>query len=550
MSRLAGSGTIARAYSQCQSSGQRQRSRDCTGAKDGAMNFNVYAEAVAHIAWYRDEQTCHLLFAMAELRPTEFARSTPCLRRDFRVRGVRQKRNQYLHYQRFTMTVSGVTDWTERAAQGSVVSPDDSAAAFIAGPFLEEPPWPHFVTPDATMGLPFAPDWLRSSPVHFLFPRQQVEGGVRNAIEVEANRKQLLDWLNFDLVGTYADYLGAICLLAPNPYFRSVEKAFQEPTDDGLGEAVAYKLVARHGQRLSGTRLEVINERLRGRMPPETHEFDDDAIAVIRHAASLYKEGVSITHPEHGLLYCYSPAVVVRRLRVATEVVAREKRVQVPKRGRRRPAHTHDVPELENVGDIVVGDSIDEDEVTARLVDADLQRERQNAAKAYDQHWFHRAPAEAAEWVRKTIGRARETVLIVDPYFAGRELFEFGHEIRRPKVHLRILTSVRAFGSKAERKANARSLAANLDASFVNYSNTPEIRVMTGKSPDIHDRFLAVDHDVWLSGNSLNTIGERGSVVVKLPDPASVLSHVEAIWTSAQRLSDWLLETEIGDSER
>ena len=513
------------------------------------MDFIAYAEAVVHLAWYRDERTSHLLFGMAELRPTEFTRSTPHSRRSFRVRGVGRKRNQYLHYQRFTMSVSGVTDWIKRAAQGSVVSPDDDTAAFIAGPFLEEPPWPHFVTPDATMGLPFAPDWLRASPVHFLFPRQPVEGRVRNAIEVEMNRKQLLNWLNFDLAGTYSDYLGAICLLAPNPYFRSVEKAFQDPTDDILGETVAYKLVARHGQQLSGTRLQVVNERLRGRMPPETHDFDDDAVVVIRHPANLYKEGVSITHPKQGLLYWHSPAVVVRRLRVVTEIAAREKQVQVPKRGRRRPAHTHIVAETENVGDIVVGDLVDDNEVTARLVDADLQRERQDAARAYDQQWFYRAPTEAAEWVRQTIGRARETVLIVDPYFAGRELFEFGHAIRRPNVHLRILTSVPAFGKKAEREANARNLAANLDAGFADYPNMPEIRIMKGKSADIHDRFLAVDNEIWFSGNSLNTIGERGSMVVKLPDPAAVLGHLEAFWMSAQRLSDWLLDLATPDSE-
>ena len=38
-------------------------------------------------------------------------------------------------------------------------------------------------------------------------------------------------------------------------------------------ETVAYKLIARQGQRLDGLRLEVVDERLRGRMEPRVHEF-------------------------------------------------------------------------------------------------------------------------------------------------------------------------------------------------------------------------------------------------------------------------------------
>ena len=421
-------------------------------------------------------------------------------------------------------------------------------SGLVAGPFLEEPPWPHFVSPDATTGLPFAPDWLRASQAHFLFPTEPIDHAVRDAIDVDANSKQLLDWLNFDLAHTYADYLGAVCLLAPNPFFRSVEQALQDTGLRSSGETVAYKLVARHRQDLAGIRLEVVNERLRGRMVPVAHDFDRDAIVEIHHPASVYKVGVSIMHRQHGLLHWHTPGVVVRRIRLGTEVVAREKRVHVPARGRKRPAYSHEVPEFEHAGDVVVGDAMDDDGILARLVGAELQRERQEAARAYDQQWFHRAPADAAAWVRQTIGTAREAVLIVDPYFAGRELFAFGHAVRRPAVSVRILTSVLAFGKKAGRKTAAQVLAADLAATSANRASPPEVRVMTGESPDIHDRLLAVDRQVWLSGNSLNTIGERASVVVKLPDPAAVLTHVEAIWTGAQRLSDWLAASQSGGS--
>ena len=46
----------------------------------------------------------------------------------------------------------------------------------------------------------------------------------------------------------------------------------------------------------------------------------------------------------------------------------------------------------------------------------------------------------------------------------------------------------------------------------------PEIKVLpgVGKNPPVHARFLIIDGDVWLSDNSLNAIGKRASVVLKL----------------------------------
>jgi hypothetical protein len=46
----------------------------------------------------------------------------------------------------------------------------------------------------------------------------------------------------------------------------------------------------------------------------------------------------------------------------------------------------------------------------------------------------------------------------------------------------------------------------------------------------LHDRFLAVDGAVWFSGNSLNAIGQRESMIIKLPDPKPVLFRLQKIF--------------------
>ena len=68
----------------------------------------------------------------------------------------------------------------------------------------------------------------------------------------------------------------------------------------------------------------------------------------------------------------------------------------------------------------------------------------------------------------------------------------------------------------------------------------PKICVLPGKSSRVHDRFLVIDGEVWLSGNSLSTLGQRAGMIVKLPDPDPVIRRLEAFWQDAKVLSEWL----------
>ena len=123
----------------------------------------------------------------------------------------------------------------------------------------------------------------------------------------------LKEWLNFDIVNAYPEYQGAICLVAPNPLFRSIERTHVEQTTVESAETVAYKLVARQGQRLDGLRLEIVNERLGGgRMTPLVHEFGQDAIVVLDFPAEVHLEELSITHLRHGLLNWHEPLPIAR----------------------------------------------------------------------------------------------------------------------------------------------------------------------------------------------------------------------------------------------
>ena len=316
--------------------------------------------------------------------------------------------------------------------------------------------------------------------------------------------------------------------------FRSVEKSHFEQAREGAAETVAYKLVARQGQCLDGLRLEIVDERLHGRMTL-IHEFDNDAIAVLDFPAQVYKEGRSITHSKYGLLAWHEPVPPWRTIDIKIELHRQHKTVHVPSGGRRRPKYKYEVDEFEEERKITFGDALENIDIVSRLTEAANQRSRRQAAKDYDQQWFHNVPSKAAQWVRQKISSARDTVLIVDPYFAGRELLAFGHAVSRPDIDLRILTSTLVIDANS-----GSQLLAILDRTFESYPTKPEVRILSGDPPPVHDRFLVVDGTVWFSGNSLRTIGERAGMIVRLPDPEPVIVRLEVFWDNAPSLADWL----------
>ena len=480
---------------------------------------------------------------MVELRPVEFPQVSSCMLKSARIGN---KGRAYLYYRRFSVKVDAAISWYEAALAGNTVLPTDSdhptpgdGAELQVAEFVQEPPWPGFVS---SSDLAFAPDWMQGSRVHFLFPRTTIPTELMEVIGRQEMRRQLEEWLHFDIVSMYPEYQGSLSFVAPNPLFRSIEKSHLEPPNSGFDESVAYKIVARSGQRLDGLRLEVINERPRGRMKPFVAEFGTEAIAVFDSRAEIDKEGRSITHPDHGLLNWCEPVPLLRAIHVNMAMTSRRKTVHVPPRGRTRPEEIYEVDEVDDAASFVAGDDRKIKSVASRLIEADTVRSRRQAAALYDQKWFYDSPADARHYVRHRIGNARNDVLIVDPYFAGRELLAFGHAIRRPDVQLRILTSALVLNRNGKRAPNTISgsqLFAILNETFKDYSTKPEIRVLTG-TPEIHDRFFVVDGNAWLTGNSLNTIGERASMIVRLADPTPVVARLESFWEAAPTLEIWL----------
>ena len=518
------------------------------------MDFGAYGQAIIHLAWHRNDKSCLLLFGMVELRPIELPRALGCCMKNVRIGS---KGRKYVHYRRYAFEVCHAIEWYDNAVSGHLDFPknvQDSESGrelhLNGGPFVQEPRWPSLV---ASNDLVFAPDWMHGSRAHFLFPKKTTSSEIVEAITDEKVRRKLEGWLNFDFVSTYSDYLGSMSLVAPNPLFRSIEKSHLEQPALETGESLAYKVVARAGQRLNGLRLEVVNERLRGRMEPMVHVFGDDAVVQFNSSVEMYKEGQSVTHPDYGLLSWHEPLPLLRTIQVGFEVHRRQKNVHVPAAGRQRPEYEYQVEEVEPVGDLIVGEAMDDKDVIARLIEAEHRRSRRKGTEVQEQEWFYGASGDAAQYVRSKIGGARKTVLIVDPYFSSVGLMAFGHAARRPDVELRVLTSAGGLRRQADSDSASEEgavLQRALDETFSKVSSKPRIRVLAGRSSPIHDRFLVVDGEAWLSGNSLSTLGDRAGMIVRLPDPKPVISRLEAFWRNSHVLSEWLSERDAASARK
>ena len=476
---------------------------------------------------------------MVELRPCEFPLIDSSDEQKFRDDNGMSR--SCLHYRRFALSAKDAIDWYRRSMKGDVQLPvdhsdnrtGDGGVPLCGGPFTDWPAWP---TLAASNKLDFAPDWVQGSRAHFLHPRTALHARALASIRCEKSRSQLEDWLHFDLVDLYhdylGDYLGAICFVAPNPLFRSIEKSHLDSPTDGSAESVAYKLVARADQRVDGTCLEVVNEGLRGRLTPVAVEFDQDPVHLLEFTSPLNREGRTVTHPRYGLLAWNKPIPVIRSIHTHVNVVSRQKAVAVPSGGKRKPAYQYCVSEHEDGGDTVIGRIADDENIEARAIAAAHRRARKGTEDA--EHWFQNAPQKAARFIRRTIGEARHRVLIADPYFAGWELLAFGHAIQRSDVELHVLTSATAVTRNA-------TMLQQAVGTFQIYPVAPAIRVLKGgKRPLLHDRFLVVDETVWFSGNSLNSLGERASMIVRLSHPEPVAARLDGMWASATPFADWI----------
>jgi hypothetical protein len=238
------------------------------------------------------------------------------------------------------------------------------------------------------------------------------------------------------------------------------------------------------------------------------------------------------------------PLPFLRAVTLDLGIVKERRRIMISTDQEGRPVKQYefDVVERprERPGLMVVGEPSEMYSPSNREFQAEARRKELAIAASLGLQWFD-DPSEAEEKIRTLIGRARKSVMILDPYFGPQELASFGLATS-PEVEVRIVTSANCL----RQRSGAGELGDQMDGLLEQLSRenfaSVSMLIMPGETPELHDRFIVVDGRVWFTGNSLNAIGSRASVLIEIPNPQYVLSHLKPIVSAAKPFHDWIKE--------
>jgi len=567
-----------------------------------------YGNAIIHLAWDFHKQTKQrtLLFASVELLPLEIPPPQDNGEENFLLRGTRDYR---LFVRHIVLPANRALAWYRNCANGVAVRPDPDGCfkdvptaldLFANLRWSEEPRWPNLACVlDGTL-TPFLSKWHQCARVHHLIA---TSFDLASHWQDSRDRGEAAEWLAkqlaFDLL-LYTSLWGSIHLIAPNPVFREFHHNRGKVLKDGF-ETVVYKIDWRNGTRLSDLTLIMKDDTVSGSGLIAAFPIKEELGAYVlnRHSDS---QSVYVMDRHRGLLYgleSFLPldGIDMNMQMVTTRRVVRDENgnplFTVPIVGEGGPAVNVDLPGT--------GRTMHQQAAAILRSERNQQVSKREAQEKYER-WFQGDKEEAVKLIRRLLLTAQTRVLIVDPYFRRSEL-QFALGVSNPRVPIRILTSAEmlgevsnddcppslkrircilncfevqrekilplarktldavtglsmAAGNQLKNSINSvlgnnvvlhgeELLSAVESANSQPKANPLELRVMIGSRPEVHDRFLLVDNNLWLLGSSLNEFGSRGTMIVPVIYPNFIEDRLEDNWRRAVFLKDWLEEKRV-----
>lgn len=497
-----------------------------------------YAHALLHLAWLIVKGKRYLVFGLVELYPSELPPPDETAEMNSHYRD--DKISHRIYVKRYRLTLEAGLSWYTQCCAGRVVRPGDvqtgeSPELLVLAGWSEDPPWPNLV---ATNGLPFVARTWGTVRVHHLLPT-----GLPDAVLRLKQHDNALEWFSdrlfFDL-SEYREWVGSVHLLAPNPVFRELDRHWERAH---TGEdATVVRMIARAGQPLDDLQLHLTVFGPTGVQRASVFEVAGPVLRV-PHVGTAELVSHQVVCPRRGVLDWSDPQSYISQVAIETSLVVETRKVRVPDQAR-RPGETYDVQRI----DSAVTTSAGAPPANTPMHAVQLAQQARRLRMAVDEHveeWFHGGGARerAADFVRSLVGSASRRVWIIDPYLATAEVYRFALSVTRATVEVKIVTSSNCL-NEADRVYTDRKAGGVLLDEIIRLRSLVPITayVMTGQQPIVHDRFLVIDDTVWLSGNSLHTLGERASMIVKLSRSSPIVDKLEALLgdRSVQTIETWV----------
>jgi hypothetical protein len=416
----------------------------------------------------------------------------------------------------------------------------------VVSKLIDNPAWPH-------LGLPMGEGLIaqptgRSHPAPFIgsVPARihRRFGSADNFNTLLANNEALAFMarrLHIDL-RRYPEYLGSVALVVPDPIIKQIDN-FMIPSRDQHGERVFYRFIPRPGQTLEGLQITTFDEEAHLLTSFETLDVPIDGILDVDKGNCFGTYGYVVRHREYGVLAHMPPTGFLRSIEFNSHAISGGVKINVP---------ISDSPNSSRMEYLagnrshlststIVGDEVSPLNVSSRVAIASSQRDRVAIAQEYGQRWFpNGSREEAMRFIQGEIRKARERVIIADPYWGSLQVGQFLYVVDGNAVNVTLLTSSLAFKgdklkSKIEKLKSFKKMIGQLDTDA---KVIVDARVLPSSA--LHDRFLVIDNIVWFLGNSLNTLGDKASMLVKLPNPDEVIKQLQSMKVKAETLNSYI----------
>ena len=489
-----------------------------------------YKYGALNILWYRDDAKRFLVFASIELYPNEHPKPINIKEEYHRVGN---KGKKYFYFTREVMLAKKLIEIYSDIVQSSkplTTFWQKKEETFESSPFLSEPQYPVM---SIVSSPPYLPDFSGCVRTNFLFNKY-----FKKELKDICLDKTNLDWinqkLNFD-INENQEFFGAIVLSAYNPLIRKVHfRGGGENT-----EKVYLDIEARKNVDLSKLKLFFIEKRPKGFSSFIEHSLKETSLEIDL-KEEIDEIGFAIICPKRGLIYWHDFCGFLKKICMRMNVASEKLTVNVKNKDYSKDEENYTVQRYSKLPEMIVGNDTKND-ILDFLNEIEIKKNREKNSKNHNQVTFCENKTKATEFVRKLIGKAREQVIIIDPYFTTRELFKYPLAITT-NLKIKILTSKVGLNSKNKQIAkktniDENQLFENQLKSLTDRFNI-EAYIMTG-DPIFHDRYFIIDNEVWLSGNSLADLGDRISTIVKLPNPTEIIEIYESIIEEKKKVKKW-----------
>lgn len=512
------------------------------------LNLNEHRRALLRQVVLIDEvqKEAHLLLTIVDLIPDEVplvdVPSVPCERiagkRKWTIRLIHEElpANEAVEmYNRLIMRA----EWQPEAGFGEEMSfccPQE---------FQTEPRWPYMIYSNYETATPISGQYESLLCSH-AFPTQQMLIEAMDEHEQNAVTDYVRRYIGVNLKDA-PEFWESAHLKQATPTLRNLKTRLHR-SEEGYDVGIYVDLQLRKNGSLEKLMIELTEHRPTG-MRTLARFRPRSTLCEVKVSEDVKSVEVRAYHDEYGLI-CVEPAVAyIRKLMVSMSLGGRPRVVPTPKRRRiKKSMITLTTYTPDQVLEI---DPAPSDSEFPRVLDSYVKRkvEAESIPKDTEYAFFNNDHERAITTVRSVLESARRAVLIVDPYFTAREVVPWLSFVTHQNVAVQLLTSMQ--GLKQARDGGDSSDTASDDPGKAELlreiqrakkereiNEAVSVRIMRGKRSPIHDRFLVVDEKIWLLGSSLNSFGNKGTMIVLLRNPAAVRPSLIKTWEESDLLAE------------